>query len=107
MSAAFRRRPKGYGGHSEVDEGHTILSRAGGPALLLLERACGEPAEDRKRSSVPACEAGCSTPRSPDQGTYGGSRDDPAPSLRQALTRCRCRMGSGEAGQGTVNEHAV
>ena len=28
---AFRRRPKGYGGHSEVAEGHTILSRAGGP----------------------------------------------------------------------------
>ena len=31
MSAAFRRRPKGYGGHSEVAEGRTILSRAGGP----------------------------------------------------------------------------
>jgi len=38
---AFRRRPKGYGGHSEVACGHTILSRASGPDLLLLERAGG------------------------------------------------------------------
>ena len=42
--------------------------RQGGPDLLLLERACGEPVEDRKRSSFPACEAGCSTPRRPQSG---------------------------------------
>jgi len=32
---------------------------------MPLGRACWEPVEDRKKSSVPACEVGCSTPRRP------------------------------------------
>lgn len=62
MSAAYRRRPKGFQPslvEATADKmadtvkwprecgSHTILSRASGPDLLLLERACGEPAEER------------------------------------------------------------
>ena len=35
------------------------------------------------------------------------SRDGPATSLRQALTRCRCRMVSGDAGHGQADEDAA
>jgi len=50
--------------------------------LAAAERACGEPVKDSKKSSdarhrgTPTC------------------RGDPATSLRQALTRCRCRKGT-------------
>lgn|GEM_PF-3821874 len=58
----------------EVAEGHTILSRASGPDLLLLERACGEPAE----------EGGGSRPDLA-SGRHHGSRyaADPERTLRQ------------------------
>ena len=45
MSAAWKW-PTAFAEASASQGGHTILSRAGGPAFLLLERACGEPAEE-------------------------------------------------------------
>jgi len=64
------RCPVDSGGHSDVAEGHTILSRAGGPDSLLLERACGGLLKTgRSRASRRA---------TPDARHHGGRQDDPA-----------------------------
>jgi len=87
QSAAFRRRPKGYGGHCEVAGGHTN-GRPSGPLSVLVdgaERACGEPVEDRRS-------------RAERDTTEAASR----------LTRRECDAGAAVlGGRGQGNEHAA
>ena len=112
MRARSREPPDGG---VEVAEGHT-----NGPADLSRRSATHEggrrdrrpigpcecccrkePVEDRKRSSFPACEAGCSTPWSPEHAAYGGSRDDPSHKPASSVDAVRVPHGRREsAGDG-------
>jgi len=105
---------------SPSQEGHTILRRAGGPALLLLEEPVGSLLKKKEVEQLvtaePEAKTNGSTPRSPEQAVYEGSRDDPAlgPSQSKAKDHVRLRHVSGSfvgaavpGGRGQVNENAA
>jgi hypothetical protein len=68
-----------------VAEGHTILSRASGPVLLLLEEPVGSLLKKKE------VEHG-STPRSPEQAVYDGLRDDAALAPSQSKAKAHGRL---------------
>ncbi|MDP6525771.1 MAG: hypothetical protein QGH15_16260 [Kiritimatiellia bacterium] len=61
--------------------------------------------EETEESSFPACEAGCSTPWSPEHAAEGGSRDDPAHKPASSVDAVRVPHGGRESAGGLSTGH--